>query len=96
MADKDRSPDRLAALTDGVIAIAMTLLTLDIRLPMPATGLTNGQLLDALEDAPPTVIFLLSIPIAFYDADLAKYSWLLLIPAGFALRFVSPVSKREG
>jgi uncharacterized membrane protein len=205
VADRDRSPDRLAALTDGVVAIVMTLLALDIRLPMPATGLSNRQLLGVMEDALPTLfgyalsfvviaqfwlihhrkfarlkhvdgglfwlnvlfllcigvipfvtsvlaenpgtvatvayagviaavsislgatalyagardllerdgtemttaatlvrsllpgaVFLLSIPVAFYDADLAKYSWLLLIPAGFAMRFFAPAGKRRG
>jgi len=204
MAEKDRGPDRLAALTDGVVAIVMTLLALDIRLPMPATGLTNRQLLAAMGDALPTVfgyalsfvviaqfwlihhrrfarlrhvdggafwlnvlfllciglvpfvtsvlaenpgtvatvayatvvasvsislaamtlyaggkglleadgagtsmpatlirstlpgaVFLLSIPIAFLDADYAKYFWLLLIPAGFAQRYLAPASKRQ-
>jgi uncharacterized membrane protein len=29
------------------------------------------------------LVFLLSVPIAFYDADLAKYFWLLLLAAPF-------------
>jgi hypothetical protein len=38
-------------------------------------------------------VFLLSIPIALWDADIAKYFWLLLIPAGFAFRFFTPIAK---
>jgi hypothetical protein len=38
-------------------------------------------------------VFLVSIPIAFYwDADLAKYFWLILIPLGFAERHLSQTS----
>ena len=44
----------------------------------------------------PGAVFLLSIPVAFYDADIAKYSWLLLIPAGYAMRFFAPVTRRAG
>ena len=31
-------------------------------------------------------VFLLSIGIAFFDDDLAKFSWLLLIPAARIIR----------
>jgi uncharacterized membrane protein len=34
------------------------------------------------------LVFLVSIPIAFYSADGAKYFWLLLIPAGLSRRLV--------
>jgi uncharacterized membrane protein len=192
----------LAALTDGVVAIVMTLLALDIRLPRSAAGLTDGQVLTAIRETLPAIfgyalsflviaqfwlihhrkfarlkrvdgglfwlnvlflmsiglipfvtsvlaenagtagtvayavvvaaaslsltatalyagarelvegeepgttvrmviirsllaggVFILSIPIAFVDADAAKYFWLLLIPAGFAFRFLAPVKK---
>jgi uncharacterized membrane protein len=205
MAEKDRSPERLAALTDGVVAIVMTLLALDIRLPVRAEGLGNSQLIAAFGGAVPNLfgyalsfiviaqfwlihhrkfarlkhvdvglfwlnvlfllfiglipfvtsvlaenagavgtiayaivmaavslalaataiyagakelvegeapettvkatlarsllagaVFLLSIPIALWDADIAKYSWLLLIPASFAFRFFAPVASTKG
>lgn len=40
----NRDVERLAAFTDGVIAIAITLLVLDIRLPRPAHGLDDAAL----------------------------------------------------
>lgn len=39
---------RLAAFTDAVVAIVMTLLALDIRLPVAAGELNDAELLDAL------------------------------------------------
>ncbi len=39
---------RLITLTDGVLSIAMTLLVLDIRLPMAADALSDGQLWEAV------------------------------------------------
>lgn len=42
------STRRLEALTDGVFAIAMTLLVLDLNVPQIAGQATNGQLLQAL------------------------------------------------
>jgi uncharacterized membrane protein len=203
MGERDRSAERFDALTDGVIAIVMTLLCLDIRLRVPAAGLDDPQLLDAIGEALPNLfayalsfvviaqfwlihhrrflslrhvdagvfwlnilfllcigvipfvtsilaensgrvgtiayaivvgasslslaatslyagsrhllddrqagtspfailvrsllsggVFLLSIPVAFWDADAAKYFWLLLIPAGFAFRLIAPRSPR--
>jgi uncharacterized membrane protein len=205
MAERDRSAERLAALTDGVVAIVMTLLCLDIRLPVPAAGLADPQLVAAIGEALPSLyayalsfvviaqfwllhhrkfarlkrldaglfwlnvlflmcigvipfvtsilaenpgtvgtvayaivvaaaslslsltglyaglkglvegdqpgnsvlvvllrsllaggVFLISIPIAFWDADAAKYFWLLLIPAGFAFRYLAPAAKTPG
>ena len=46
----DNSLGRLLALCDGVFAIAMTLLALDLRLPDLGAHLTDGQLRDALGD----------------------------------------------
>ncbi len=40
-----RGVERLNAFTDGVVAIAITLLVLDIRLPRPADGLADATLL---------------------------------------------------
>ena len=55
----------------------MTLLALDIRLPVPAAGLDDRRLRTAI------------------DANLARYFWLLLIPAGFAFRFFVPVKRAK-
>lgn len=41
---ENRDVERLTAFTDGVIAIAITLLVLDIRLPRPAQGLDDAAL----------------------------------------------------
>ena len=43
-----RSLERLAALSDGIFAVAMTLLVLDLRIPSPAEAHSEGQLLAAL------------------------------------------------
>ncbi len=45
MAGENRDVERLTAFTDGVMAIAVTLLVLDIRLPRPAGGLDDATLL---------------------------------------------------
>ena len=36
----------------------------------------------------PSVVFALSIPLAFFNADLAKFAWLLILPANFLGRRV--------
>jgi uncharacterized membrane protein len=201
--ERDRSTERLAALTDGVVAIVMTLLALDVRLPVSAEDLDDAGLIAAFEEALPTVyayalsfvvialfwlthhrkfaglrrvdsglfwlnilfllliglipfvtavlaensgsvatavyagvmaavsaslaassiyastrnllegeapgstvgwvllrslmsggVFLLSIPIAFYDASAAQYFWLLLIPTGFLMRASAPAAAK--
>jgi len=46
----DNSLGRLLALSDGVFAIAMTLLALDLRLPDLGAHVTDGQLRHALGD----------------------------------------------
>ena len=46
----DDSPGRLLALSDGVFAIAMTLLALDLRLPGLGTDPSDAQLRHALGD----------------------------------------------
>jgi uncharacterized membrane protein len=47
---EDNSLGRLLALADGVFAIAMTLLALDLRLPDIGAHVTDGQLRHALGD----------------------------------------------
>ncbi|MCW2717240.1 TMEM175 family protein [Pseudonocardia sp.] len=57
----DNSLGRLLALCDGVFAIAMTLLALDLRVPELPGTVTNGALLHALgEELPSIYTFLLS------------------------------------
>jgi uncharacterized membrane protein len=48
MAGESRDVERLIAFTDGVMAIAITLLVLDIRLPRPAGELDDASLLSDL------------------------------------------------
>lgn len=45
---KPEGTERLAAFTDGVLAISMTLLVLDVRLPEDSTGLADGALWAAI------------------------------------------------
>ncbi len=56
-----RSLERLAALSDGIFAVAMTLLVLDIHIP-PASGIhSEAELLHALAElAPQWVVYLMS------------------------------------
>lgn len=58
---EDNSLGRLLALSDGVFAIAMTLLALDLRVPELPEPVTNAALLDALgAELPSVAAFLLS------------------------------------
>lgn len=51
--DRLRSPDRVAALSDGVFAIILTILVLEIAVP---SGLSDGSLKPVLEDLRPTLV----------------------------------------
>jgi uncharacterized membrane protein len=56
-----RSTDRLEAFTDGVIAIAITLLTLDLHVPLHGDAVGDGQVWRALLDSWPNfAAFLMS------------------------------------
>jgi uncharacterized membrane protein len=56
-----QSVDRLAALSDGLFAVAMTLLVLDLKVPASQAIDTDKALLVALGDlAPRLVIYLMS------------------------------------
>src|ERR1700760_931543 len=56
-----QSIERLAALSDGLFAVAMTLLVLDLKVPVGQTITTDQALLAALADlAPRLVVYLMS------------------------------------
>ncbi len=56
-----RSVERLSALSDGIFAVAMTLLVLDIRLPSATVIHSEGALLNALAAmAPQWITYLMS------------------------------------
>jgi uncharacterized membrane protein len=56
-----QSVERLAALSDGLFAVAMTLLVLDLKVPASRAILTDQALLAALGDlAPRLVVYLMS------------------------------------
>jgi uncharacterized membrane protein len=56
-----QSVERLAALSDGLFAVAMTLLVLDLKVPAAHAITTDGALLSALgELAPRLLIYLMS------------------------------------
>lgn len=58
---EDNSLGRLLALSDGVFAIAMTLLALDLRVPEIPDPVSNTELLEALYNELPSIgAFLLS------------------------------------
>jgi uncharacterized membrane protein len=56
-----QSVERLAALSDGLFAVAMTLLVLDLKVPAAQAITTDGALLAALRElAPRLLIYLMS------------------------------------
>jgi uncharacterized membrane protein len=75
----NRSLERIGALSDGLFAIAMTLIVLEIRVP-PTAGIANdGQLLAALGDlAPRFLTYLLSFMTLgiFWNGQQTQLSYL--------------------
>jgi len=51
-----QSLDRLNGLSDGIFAVAMTLLVLDVRLPEPAQARTSDALVDVLAELRPQLL----------------------------------------
>src|SRR3954471_22903797 len=51
-----RSLERIGALSDGLFAVAMTLIVLEIRVPDPGTVSTEPALIDALRDLGPRFV----------------------------------------
>ncbi len=109
---ENRDVERLTAFTDGVIAIAMTLLVLDIRLPRPAGELDDAALLaDLLAIWPKYFGYALSfLVIANFwlghtrrlrtlksvDATLLWLNILFLLAIGFIPFVTSVLSENEG
>lgn len=55
----NQSPERLAALSDGVFAFALTLLVLDLRLPEAGSIHSEGELWHALASLTPSIVMYL-------------------------------------
>jgi uncharacterized membrane protein len=59
-----RGADRVVVFSDAVLAIAITLLALELPVPAGTSGTTNGQLLDALgKNLPDYLAFLISFAV---------------------------------
>ncbi len=107
-----RGVERLTAFTDGVMAIAITLLVLDIRLPRPAGGLDDGALLaDLLAIWPKYLGYVLSFlvignfwvsharrlrTLQSVDATLLWLNVLFLLVIGFMPFVTSVLSETDG
>lgn len=103
------SKHRIEALVDGIFAVAMTLLVIELRLPEHANALSSAELLGVLRELAPTFIsWVLSFMVlALYwtanhrlysyvrhvDAPLLWYTILLLAGASL-LPFASAVNSR--
>jgi len=78
--------DRVVFLSDGVIAIAMTLLVLDLRLP-PLADLSSGTLRDALvSNIPHFISFVISFEVIgiFWMSHLRMFSFIAVYTRGLA------------
>ena len=107
-----RGVERLTAFTDGVIAIAITLLVLDIRLPRPAGELSDSELLaDLLAIWPKYLGYVLSFlvignfwvghtrrlrTLKSVDATLLWLNILFLLAIGFVPFTTSVLSENDG
>ena len=92
--DRLRNPDRVVALTDGVFAIIVTILVLELKVP---SNLNHDSLRDVLDELRPTVVaWVISFLIAgmywvahrdlfarvrFVNRDLVWLNLLFLLPA---------------
>src|SRR5436190_22075881 len=72
--------DRLVSLSDGVYAIALTILVLDIRLPASFDVFSSSsQLLKALMDLETNIFaYIISFIVALFTPRVALLSWILL------------------
>ena len=57
--------------------------------PALSPGRRSSTLLTTLISS---IVVAASIPVAFFDADLAKWLWLLIIPANLAGRYLAGAS----
>jgi len=83
--------ERLLFFSDAVFAIAITLLALDIRLPVEPDTLSSSELLTNIVGIWPKymgwpAIFLVSIDIAFINDDWARWFWVLILPVSIFVR----------
>jgi uncharacterized membrane protein len=62
------------------------------KLVLPERRLSRSG---ALREAVAPTVFLLSIPISFWNRDVANYSWLLILPAGVLLNRAFPPRWRQ-
>lgn len=85
---------RLATATYAALVMIVGCLSAAITIYAASAGLTRepiSPLHYAWRSLAPVIVFGLSIPIAYFDADAAKYVWLALIPANIAVRwFAAP------
>ncbi len=112
MAGENRDVERLTAFTDGVMAIAVTLLVLDIRLPRPAGALDDATLLaDLLAIWPKYFGYVLSFlvignfwlghvrrlrTLKSVDTELLWLNILFLLTVGFMPFVTSVLSENDG
>ncbi len=112
MASETRDVERLNAFTDGVVAIAITLLVLDIHLPRPAGGLGDTELLaDLMAIWPKYLGYVISFlvignfwvgharrlrTLKSVDATLLWLNVLFLLVVGFMPFVTSVLSESDG
>ncbi len=82
---ESKAVDRLTIFTDGVMAISITLLVLDIRVPEGAGEMTSAELFDALLDLwPGYLTYILSFLVigTFWRSHFEKFRWLRGVNGG--------------
>ncbi|MTW09617.1 DUF1211 domain-containing protein [Pseudoduganella eburnea] len=103
------SKHRIEALVDGIFAVAMTLLVIELRLPEHANAHSNAELLGVLQELAPTFIsWVLSFGVLalYWTANHRLYSYvrhvdtpllwytILLLAGASLLPFASAVNSR--
>jgi hypothetical protein len=81
-----QSVERLAALSDGVFAVAMTLLVLDLK--GPATNLVHGRILTA------QALYALGAALCVIDTVVSQ-GFILLVQLSYALGLNLPRKKAD-
>ncbi len=76
----------------GMVCCGLTLMWLwayaDARAMVDATLSTSRRRRLLLTTMVPSIVFAITIPLAFFNADLAKFAWISIIPANFAGRWI--------